>query len=411
MFEVVRQCNDKYGYVNKSKLIEDFSIPRKDFYRTGRINKYGGLQKICDELHLRYISDSELDIIEKTRHAMIECDRKYGYCNTILLNSEFGVTARCLHLVGGVKNACNDMGLTYHCALRYNAEDVLSDIKKFYDENGYIRLEDYISNGGYSKCAIRSAFGGFNNALEYLGIPISMHKNVGKEEVVSDITNIIEEYGTSSCTIYRRHGKYSQVVIDRIFGSWGNALKELGYASVRKRYGKERMIKDLQDTYDKFGILNKTIISQELEFTYEAASYVFNGRHGIEAAINRPGCFNGNKSAGHVMTRAALTELFGERGFSEEQTFDWLINPNTGKHLYMDFYIPSENVCIEYQGQQHYIWTKWFAETEDEFIAAQQRDADKKYLAENHGMRLIYIPYTQKVSSNYIANEIKKIKS
>ena len=45
--------------------------------------------------------------------------------------------------------------------------------------------------------------------------------------------------------------------------------------------------------------------------------------------------------------------------FSEQEKFNFLpikcINPKTNYPLRFDFYLPDYNLCIEYQGAQHYI--------------------------------------------------------
>lgn len=63
------------------------------------------------------------------------------------------------------------------------------------------------------------------------------------------------------------------------------------------------------------------------------------------------------------------------------------------KTLPFDFYIPSMNLAIEYQGEQHYKSIKHFG-GEENFKIQQKRDQIKReYCKENH-IRLLEIPYT-----------------
>jgi len=68
---------------------------------------------------------------------------------------------------------------------------------------------------------------------------------------------------------------------------------------------------------------------------------------------------------------------------------DWLINPNTGKKLEYDFYLPNFKIAFEIQGITHYI-------DEDQ----KERDNIKKELSEKEGVILFCI------SPNVIRNKL-----
>lgn len=74
--------------------------------------------------------------------------------------------------------------------------------------------------------------------------------------------------------------------------------------------------------------------------------------------------------------------------FEKEKSFEWQVN----KKRKYDFYIPSHNLIIEYNGEQHYrdvpIWHKTAKEQ-------QQIDKEKQQEAEQHGLKYLIIPYTQ----------------
>jgi len=62
--------------------------------------------------------------------------------------------------------------------------------------------------------------------------------------------------------------------------------------------------------------------------------------------------------------------------------------------LRFDFYLPEYNICIEYDGPQHFIQCKWFESTEKNFKNAQKRDKIKNEFCKNNNITLIRIPYT-----------------
>jgi len=70
------------------------------------------------------------------------------------------------------------------------------------------------------------------------------------------------------------------------------------------------------------------------------------------------------------------------------------------RSLSFDFYLPEHNICIEYQGKQHYIpliafYHKKFTikESTDNLKSQQKRDKIKKEYCKNNNIKLIEIPY------------------
>lgn len=80
--------------------------------------------------------------------------------------------------------------------------------------------------------------------------------------------------------------------------------------------------------------------------------------------------------------------------------------------LYFDFYLPDYNMCIEYDGIQHYEYrenSEW--NTKEKFLEGKERDRLKdEYCAANH-ISLIRIPYTQydQLNSNFLLELILNI--
>ena len=62
------------------------------------------------------------------------------------------------------------------------------------------------------------------------------------------------------------------------------------------------------------------------------------------------------------------------------------------KELRFDFYIPKDNICIEYQGKQHYEPIDHFGGL-DKFNELIKRDKIKKEYCENNNILLIIIKY------------------
>lgn len=77
-------------------------------------------------------------------------------------------------------------------------------------------------------------------------------------------------------------------------------------------------------------------------------------------------------------TRSRLLAILTGFNFRENYRPDWLCNPETGRNLELDFFMPDLNVGIEVQGKQHYEFTPIFHSTEADFQAQLRRDQWKR---------------------------------
>lgn len=75
--------------------------------------------------------------------------------------------------------------------------------------------------------------------------------------------------------------------------------------------------------------------------------------------------------------------------FQREESFQDL---RFGLYRY-DFFIPSLNILIEIQGEQHYKFNKKFYKNRQDFLKAQERDRKKISYALANGLKLYCIPF------------------
>jgi len=88
--------------------------------------------------------------------------------------------------------------------------------------------------------------------------------------------------------------------------------------------------------------------------------------------------------------------------FYREKTFLNCINPETKRRLRFDFYLPKENICIEYDGKQHFTPMTKFGGAQG-FEQIKKRDEIKNLFCEKEGINLVRITYKDKVE-----NKLKK---
>lgn len=87
--------------------------------------------------------------------------------------------------------------------------------------------------------------------------------------------------------------------------------------------------------------------------------------------------------------------------YKREFKFD---NCRLKRALPFDFYLPSKNVCIEYDGVQHFKANEFFG-GEEGFKRTQYRDSIKNNYCKENGIKLIRIPYTTKNIEALLASE------
>lgn len=94
--------------------------------------------------------------------------------------------------------------------------------------------------------------------------------------------------------------------------------------------------------------------------------------------------------------------------YNEQYSFNDLIGHS--KPLRFDFFLPKEQIAIEYQGEQHYKVIKaWENDNYNDFQTRQLYDQKKRIYCQEHNILLIEIPYTDfnKINEDYILKRIK----
>ena len=116
-------------------------------------------------------------------------------------------------------------------------------------------------------------------------------------------------------------------------------------------------------------------------------------------------------SFGEMTIRTLLDSLGIE--YQTQKMFPDCVNPKTNAKLKFDFYLPEFNICIEYDGKQHFRLenTGWNSKEED-FKNRQFRDSIKNQYCQKEGIALIRIPYWDynKLDEQYLLEKIEKEK-
>ena len=110
--------------------------------------------------------------------------------------------------------------------------------------------------------------------------------------------------------------------------------------------------------------------------------------------LNGSGCSNCFRSKGEEEVERHL--LKNNTNFEAQKTFD---NCKYKKLLRFDFYLPDYNICIEFDGIQHFQPTQFAGMSskyaEKAFVKTKKNDSIKNRYCEDNGIKLIRIPYTE----------------
>lgn len=121
----------------------------------------------------------------------------------------------------------------------------------------------------------------------------------------------------------------------------------------------------------------------------------------VSGVVRSCGC---EKSRGELKIGQLLQSL--KILYITQHTFSDCVNPITDYKLRFDFYLPSKNICIEFDGEQHFQECKnWCSDTLKE---RKERDEIKNEYCRKNDIKMIRIPYWDynKLNEEYLLNLI-----
>lgn len=123
------------------------------------------------------------------------------------------------------------------------------------------------------------------------------------------------------------------------------------------------------------------------------------------------------QTPGHFIEGCGCPKCFRKRSKGEIEIESFLTQNNIEfksqfciekeeEYFYCDFYLPQQNLVIEYQGEQHYHPVKNFG-GEKGYLRTTERDEHKRKLLQNKKMELLEIPYWElKNISNILSSKL-----
>lgn len=102
-----------------------------------------------------------------------------------------------------------------------------------------------------------------------------------------------------------------------------------------------------------------------------------------------------------------VEELFGKNNVITEYHPVWAVSPKIVLYEF-DIHVKGTNLLIEYNGQQHYKFTKFFHKTRKRFEEQLLRDAYKALLAESKGFELEIFSYEEPIIKDYVRKRLEQ---
>lgn len=209
---------------------------------------------------------------------------------------------------------------------------------------------------------------------------------------------------TTKCTFYCTkcetyfEQKPSRLINEKIYGCKCNPRKLKTHEEFLEELGKECL--------EEYEILDKYInIDTKIRFKHKKCGTIFNiSPYSFMYKAKKkycPICYY-NKSKGEIDINKYLE--INKIDYQKEFMFPDLPNRR------FDFFLPEYNMCIEFDGKQHFESIKFFG-GEENLIKTQIRDKEKNNYCIKNNIKLIRIPYTEYLNLNKILDEILKEKS
>ena len=112
-----------------------------------------------------------------------------------------------------------------------------------------------------------------------------------------------------------------------------------------------------------------------------------------------------NASGLHVKTLEGLNELFPVLDIKQEYKIN---NPRSGSALWLDFYLPTFNIAIEVQGEQHESYSDFFHGDAVAFQRQKNNDEQKELWCTENDITLIKVYWHEDITPELLWDKIEK---
>lgn len=272
-------------------------------------------------------------------------------------------------------------------------DQLIKDVKKVIETTGSTKQTNYIKHGLYSRSTIKRLSTNWNTLLKNLGYEINMYKPYmyNKKDIIDDYKRVKREIGKSpSAFEYRKLGKFSQTIIDKVFGSYTSLKKELNEIIDARFLSNEELEENLLTIYKKYGTLTADLIDHESIVSAPTIYARYGTIKNLHDHLNIPYVLEKHMSKFAYQCLQVLEKALGN-DYVLEYTFPWLKNSITGRNYRIDCFYPALKLAIEFDGEQHFIFKPSYHKDKKGFEYQIRKDKEKDDLLEKHNIKIIRI--------------------
>lgn len=139
-------------------------------------------------------------------------------------------------------------------------EELVEDLLKIVNQlnKKTITAKEYGKHGKFSESTLRRRFNGWTKTLERANLKPTKDYSVTKKELLEELQRIynLQEVDRLSREAYTKYKKISSIdTIQRVFGSWTNALKEakIPISGIQNRYTNNELFENMLNVWSHLG--------------------------------------------------------------------------------------------------------------------------------------------------------------
>jgi len=187
---------------------------------------------------------TEEELLEELHRLKSELS-KTPYAQDMTDHGEYGENTY-IRRFGSWNEALEEAGLEVNKNGIVSDEELKEELLRLADgEYGgdYLPASVMKEKGKYSSNLYASRFGSWNQALKEADLEVRFHQDFNEKDLIEELHRLSEKAGrTPTYEMMEEFGKYGKSTYERTFGSWSNALEEVGYELNKLRVGNRREV-------------------------------------------------------------------------------------------------------------------------------------------------------------------------
>jgi len=149
-----------------------------------------------------------------------------------------------LRRFGSWNDALREAGIEENRRSNIPEEELISELKRLHTEFGKPPSASLMNDEGeFSERVYLGRYGSWNESLKEAGIEPNFHQDITKDELREELFRLKKELGhVPRYEEVEEYGRYGKSTYERFFGSWNNALDDVGFTLNKLCNGNRRNV-------------------------------------------------------------------------------------------------------------------------------------------------------------------------